>query len=69
MKTMEGQFGEKIQSLRDQQHFDIRQIISLLELDTTQLSEIKKGLRQLKREQIQTIAHILKADEDVLLSL
>jgi hypothetical protein len=38
-------------------------------MDTAQLSKIEKGLRQLKREQIPTIAHILKANEDELLTL
>ena len=38
-------------------------------MDTAQLSKIEKGLRQLKREQIPTIAHILKANDDELLTL
>lgn len=66
---MESQFGEKIRALREQQHLYLRQVAPLLEMDTAQLSKIEKGLRQLKREQIPTIAHILKADEDELLTL
>jgi endonuclease III-like uncharacterized protein len=38
-------------------------------MDTDQLSKIERGLRQLKREQIRAMAHILKADEDELLIL
>lgn len=66
---MESQFGEKIRALRDQQHLYLRLVAPLIEMDTAQLSKIEKGLRQLKREQIPTIAHILKADVDELLPL
>lgn len=66
---MESQFGEKIRALREQQHLYLRQVAPLLEMDTAQLSKIEKGLRQLKQEQIPTIAHILKADVDELLTL
>lgn len=66
---MESQFGEKIRALREKQNLYLRQVAPLLEMDTAQLSKIEKGLRQLKREQITTIAIILKADEDELLTL
>ena len=66
---MESQFGEKIRALREQQHLYLRQLAPMLEMDTAQLSKIEKGLRQLKREQIPTIAHILKANADELLTL
>lgn len=66
---MESQFGEKIRALREQHNLYLRQVAPLLEMDTAQLSKIEKGLRQLKREQITTIAHILKADVDELLTL
>lgn len=66
---MESHFGEKIRALREEQHLYLRQVAPLLEMDTAQLSKIEKGLRQLKREQIPTIAHILKANEDELLTL
>lgn len=66
---MESQFGEKIRALRAQQQLYLRQVAPWLEMDTAQLSKIEKGLRQLKREQISTIANILKADTDELLTL
>jgi len=47
----------------------LRQVASLLEMDTAQLSKIEKGSRQLKREQIPVIAEILKADNEELLTL
>ena len=66
---MESQLGSKIRALRGQQQLYLRQVAPLLEMDTAQLSKIEKGVRQLKREQIPTIARILKADVDELLTL
>jgi transcriptional regulator with XRE-family HTH domain len=66
---MNSQFGERIRTLREQQHLYLRQVAPLLEMDTAQLSKIEKGLRQIKREQIPIIAEILKASSDELLAL
>ena len=65
---MESQFGAKIRALREKQNLFLRQIASLLEMDTAQLSKIEKGSRQLKREQIPVIAEILKTDKEELLT-
>ena len=66
---MESQFGERIRTLRENQNLYLRQVAPLLEMDTAQLSKIEKGLRQLKREQIEVLAEILKADADELQTL
>ena len=66
---MKSQFGEKVRTLREKQHLYLRQVAPLLEMDTAQLSKIEKGLRQLKREQIPTLAGILKTNSDGLLIL
>ncbi len=66
---MESQFGEKIRALREKQNLYLRQVAPLLEMDTAQLSEIEKGLRQLKRELIPILAEILKASSDELMTL
>ena len=66
---MESQFGEKIRTLREQQHLYLRQVAPLLEMDTAQLSKIEKGLRQLKREQMPILAEIFQAEKDELLTL
>ncbi len=66
---MQSQFGERIRTLREQQHLYLRQVAPLLEMDTAQLSKIEKGMRQLKREQIPIIAGILKASSDELMTL
>ncbi|MBK7588678.1 MAG: helix-turn-helix domain-containing protein [Bacteroidetes bacterium] len=66
---MQSQFGEKIRTSRVEQYLYLRQVAPLLEMDTTQLSKIEKGLRQLKREQIPILAEILKASSDELMTL
>ena len=62
-------FGAKIRELREKQNLFLRQVASVLEMDTAQLSKIEKGSRQLKREQIPVISKILKADKEKLLTL
>jgi hypothetical protein len=48
----------------------LRQVASqLLEMDTSQLSKIETRRRQLKKEQIPSLAEILKADVDELQTL
>lgn len=66
---MQSQFGAKIRALREKQNLFLRQVASVLEMDTAQLSKIEKGTRQLKREQIPVIAEILKSDKEELLTL
>lgn len=68
-KTMGIQFGERIRELREKQHFYLRQVAPLLDMDTAQLSKIEKGKRQLKREQLSLIADILKVSYDELLTI
>jgi len=66
---MKSQFGERIRELRERQHFYLRQVAPLLEMDTAQLSKIEKGLRQLKREQIPILADMFEANRDELMTL
>jgi transcriptional regulator with XRE-family HTH domain len=66
---MKGQFNEKIPAHREQQHLSLRQVAALLERDKARLSKIEKGLRHLKREKIPTVAPILKAGCDELMTL
>lgn len=53
---MASQFGASIRTLRGKHNLFQRQVVSLLEMDTGQLSKIEKGSRQLKWEQIHVIA-------------
>lgn len=66
---MNSQFGERIRALREKQNLYLRQVAPLLEMDTAQLSKIEKGVRQIKKEQIQILADILKTEKDELLIL
>lgn len=66
---MKSQFGEEIRALRAKQKLYLREVAPLLNMDMAQLSKIENGMRHLKREQINTIAEILKADYEKLLTL
>ncbi len=69
IETMNSQFGDRIRTLREKQHLYLRQVAPWLEMDTVQLSEIEKGIRQLKREKISIISEILKESTDELMTL
>lgn len=66
---MDSQFGQRIRELRLNQNLYLRQVASLLEMDSAQLSKIEKGTRQIKKEQIVLLSNILKADNEELLTL
>ena len=61
--------GQIIKSKRLKMGLLQSDVAERLGIDAPLLSKIEKGLRQLKREQINTIAHILKIDENELLTL
>lgn len=66
---MSSQFGNKIRTLREDQNLLLRQVASILEMDTAQLSKIERGERQAKKETVLKIAVILKVKDDELLTL
>ncbi len=66
---MESQFGNRIRNLREEQNLLLRQVASLLEMDTAQLSKIERGERQAKKETVSKIASLLKVDEKELKTL
>lgn len=66
---MESQFGNRIRNLREEQNLLLRQVASLLEMDTAQLSKIERGERQAKKETVLKIAVILKVEEKELKTL
>lgn len=63
------QFGNRIRTLREEQNLLLRQVASILEMDTAQLSKIERGERQIKKGVVLKIATILKTDEKDLLIL
>lgn len=66
---MISQLGNKIRTLREEQNLLLRQVASILEMDTAQLSKIERGERQAKKETVYKIATILKVSEKELLTL
>jgi transcriptional regulator with XRE-family HTH domain len=66
---MATQFGERIRELRTKQNMLLRQLASLLDVDTSIISKVERGDRQLKKEQIPLLAEILKASSDELMTL
>ena len=65
---MTTQFGNRVRELRVKQKLLLRQVASLLDVDTSIISKIERGGRQIKKEQINPLAEILKADKDELLT-
>ena len=66
---MATQFGERIRALRVKQKLLLRQVASVLEMDTALLSKIERGDRPIKKEQICLLAQVLKTNEDDLTTL
>jgi len=66
---MASQFGERIRELRTKQSMLLRQLASQLDVDTSIISKVERGDRQLKKEQIPLLAQILKADLEELQTL
>ena len=66
---MATQFGERIRELRAKQNLLLRQLASQLDVDTSIISKVERGDRQLKKEQIPLLAQILNADVEELQTL
>lgn len=66
---MSSQFGDKIRTLREEQNLLLRQVASILEIDTALLSKIERGERQAKKEIVIRVAKILKTKAEELLTL
>jgi transcriptional regulator with XRE-family HTH domain len=57
---MAAQLGERIRELRIKQNMLLRQLASKLDMDTSVISKIERGDRQLKKDQIPRIAQIVQ---------
>ncbi len=66
---MESQFGNRIRTLREEKNLLLREVASLLEMDTAQLSKIERGERQARKETVLKISTILKVEEKELITL
>jgi transcriptional regulator with XRE-family HTH domain len=66
---MKNHLGTKIRTLRENEKLLLRQVASMLEMDTAQLSKIERGERQAKRGTIIQLAQVFKVDNNELLIL
>ncbi len=66
---MELGVGEYMSGLRVEQSLLMRKIASQLDVDSSIISKVERGDRQLKKEQIPLLAQILKADVEELQTL
>jgi transcriptional regulator with XRE-family HTH domain len=62
-------FGNRIRQLREEKQMLQRQFAAVLEIDTPMFSKIERDERQAKREQVITIAKLLKINPKRLLTL
>jgi transcriptional regulator with XRE-family HTH domain len=65
---MNNLFGTKIRSLREAQGLMQRHVAYHLDIDSPMLSNVERGERKARREWIPKLAHLLKANEDELLT-
>ena len=66
---MATQFGDKVRALRIKHNLLLRQVASMLDMDTSIISKIERGERQIKKEQIPVLADILHAEKEELMML
>lgn len=69
MKKVQSRLAVTIRKHREQQKLLLRQLASILNMDTAQLSKIENGLRPFKKEQLPTLAKALNTDQNELLTL
>lgn len=60
---MTTQLGDKLRTLRTRQNLLLRQVAAKLDIDTSIISKMERGERPIKKEQIELLAEILKADK------
>jgi transcriptional regulator with XRE-family HTH domain len=65
---MDNLFGTKIRSLRKAQGLMQRHVAYHLDIDSPMLSNVERGERKARREWIPKLAHLLKVNEDELLT-
>lgn len=66
---MNTKLGERIRELRTEQKMLIRQLASKLDIDTSIVSKVERGDRQLRKEQIPKVAEILNVNKEELTTL
>jgi transcriptional regulator with XRE-family HTH domain len=62
-------FGNRIRELREEKGLLLRQLASLLEVDTATISKIERGTRRAKKEQLQVFSSVLDINQKELETL
>jgi len=62
-------FGNRIRELREEKGLLLRQLASLLEVDTATISKIERGTRRAKKEQLQIFSSVLDISQKELETL
>ncbi|MCP4457931.1 MAG: helix-turn-helix transcriptional regulator [Cytophagales bacterium] len=63
---MEYSFGERIRNLRESKKMTLKELSSLLEIDTSMLGKIEKGTRKANVDIIHKLAQIFEVSESEL---
>jgi len=63
---MEYSFGERIRNLRESKKMTLKELSSLLEIDTSMLGKIEKGTRKANDNIIHKLAQIFEVSESEL---
>jgi len=61
--------GQELRKIRESKNIYLRQIASVLEMDTAMMSKIERGERNLQRQQVMKIASFYEISEEKLLTL
>lgn len=64
-----GQFNQYIRKLREERNIKQREVAAYLKADTAFISKLEKGERQVRREQVLSLAQLFQVSKDELLSL
>jgi len=67
--TYMNHLGNRIRELRELNNIKQRELAAFFSTDTALISKIEKGTRQPKRDQVISLASLLKADQEELISL
>lgn len=60
--------GQKIRELRKNKHLPLREVANFLDIDTSILSKIERGERQISKENVIKIANYFEINPQVLLA-
>lgn len=66
-KKLVSSFGEQLRSMREQKKMSLREVATVIGIDTSLLGKIERNERQATKEQIKLIAKFFNHDEQLLI--